>query len=174
PNYIAIPQPQQVVSDPAFAGRVTRDPGTGLITLVDDSYVNAEKYKTSGWDVTTDYHEQTAAGTFALHVLATVVAHDDRQYTIGSPLISYVGYPNEGGETKTKATATVSWQLGGWSLGWTTTYYASYRQICAPGSPLNLQSPGLCSTLPAQFAYFRGQGGYSIPGQTYHDISGGY
>jgi outer membrane receptor protein involved in Fe transport len=51
PNYITQPTPQEIVSDPTYAGRVTRDPGTGLITVVNISYVNATQFKTQGWDL---------------------------------------------------------------------------------------------------------------------------
>ena len=165
PDYITQPQPQQVVSNRAYASRVTRDPATGLITVVNVSYLNAEEYRTSGWDLTMDYRKSTDFGTFNLHGLGTLVEHDQRQYTIGGRFADYVGFPGEGGEARIKANATFSWEYRRWTLGWTTTYFGSYLQVYgSPGSPYAIQSGQ-----PYTF-YTDAQGGYKIPSQVYHDI----
>src|SRR5262249_16749925 len=116
PNYIVTPSLQQIVSDPAFASRVTRDSVTARITLIDDSPRNATIYKTQGWDLTLDYHKPTAVGTFGLHALGTIIEQDKRQYAIGSPLLSYLGYSADGGEAKTKANLTLTWERRQWTL----------------------------------------------------------
>lgn len=167
PNYITIPAIETVVTDPAFASRVTRDPSTGLITSVDLSPVNAEEYKTSGWDLKADYRKPTTAGTFGVRVAGTYIKYDLRQYTIGSPFLEYAGFPNEGGEGKFKANGTLNWEYRRWNLAWSTTYYASYYQLYSPGSPSYIQFGPSPSTTNAQ-------GGYSIPSQIYHDIYGSY
>jgi len=163
PNYITNPTAQQVVSDPTFASRVTRDPVTGLVTMVDTSFVNATEYKTSGWDLKLDYLKPTALGTVGVHTAATVSKYDQRQYSIASPFLEYAGYPNDGGEAKVKGNATLSWEHRGWTAAWTTTYYSSYWQEFAPGSPLYIQF-GPSPTVTGA------QGSYSIPSQVYHDI----
>jgi iron complex outermembrane recepter protein len=168
PNYITIPDAQSVASNPAYASRVTRDPSTGLITTLDLSYVNAEKYRTNGWDLTADYTKPTNWGTFDFHLAGTLVASDQRQYTIGGAFLQYASYVGDGGEVKTKANATARWSYKGWSLGWTTTYFGSYYQPGAPGSPTAV-------IVGAPFTRFTdAQGSNSIPSQTYHQIFGSY
>jgi iron complex outermembrane receptor protein len=167
PNYITTPFPQLIVSNPGYSSRVTRDPATGLITVVDVSPLNATEYKTSGWDLTVDYRKPTRVGTFGLHALATIISHDLRQYTIGGPFLDYVGYPNDGGEARTKGNVTLSWEYRGWSAGWTTTYVSRYLQQGSPGSPSVAQfGPNDVLT--------QAQGGYSIPSQVYHELFAGY
>ena len=167
PNYITLPAPQEIVSNPAYASRVTRDPTTGLITTINQSYVNAEQYKTDGFDLTLGYHRETSLGTFDFTAYGTYIAHDQRQYTVGGALVDYAGYPAEGGEAKLKGNATLSWEYRGWNLGWTTTYLSSYYQELSPGSPGTIQY--------GTFTLFTApQGGNSIPSQTYHSIFGGY
>jgi iron complex outermembrane receptor protein len=168
PNYITLPQFQQLASDPGFAGFVTRDPATGLITVLNDSYVNATEYKTNGWDLTLDFRKPIALGTLNLHALGTYIEHDLRQFDVGGPTYDYVGYPNDGGEAKIKANVTLGWEYRAWTLAWTATYVGSYLQIGTPASPIYLQFPGTDSNVAAA------QGNPRIPSQTYHEIVGSY
>jgi iron complex outermembrane recepter protein len=161
PNYIVNPTPQQAVNIP---GRVTRDPTTGLITSVDLSPLNDTEYKTSGWDVKADYRKPTRFGTFGLHAAATFIKYDLRQLKIGGPYEEYAGFPNDNGEGKIKANATLNWEYRRWSAAWTATYYSGYYQEFSPGSPSALQNPGLVSPILAA------QGANTIPSQIYHDI----
>ena len=167
PNYITQATVQEIVSDPSYAGRVTRDPTTGLITTVDDSYVNAIEYKTSGWDLKVDYRKSTAFGTLGLHAAATFIRYDQRQYSIGSPYLEYASFPNDGGEAKIKANATLSWEYRGWTAAWTSTYYSGYWQSNSPGSPSYFQFG------PSTY-YTAAQGSNTIPSQIYHDIFASY
>lgn len=163
PNYITTPTAQQVVSDPALANRVTRNPTTGLITSVDASYVNANEYKTSGYDLKIDYRKATALGTFDAHAAGTLINYDLRQLAIGSPFLEYAGFPNDGGEAKVKANATLSWEYRRWTAAWSTTYYSSYKPYDSPGSPIYVQYGTLSLAAAAQ-------GASTIPSQIYHDI----
>lgn len=167
PDYITVPDVQLIVDSPQLASRVTRDPMTGLITLVEQTPVNATVYKTSGWDIGFDYHRPTSLGSFELHAAATTIVHDERQYAIDSPLLEYVGSPGEGGQLRTKGNIGLNWQYKDWMLGWNTTYYSKYRQIGAPGGP-GAQQYGPTTN------YTDPQGGFSIPSQTYHDFFGSY
>lgn len=167
PNYITVPTAQQVVSDPALADRLTRDPTTGLITSVNASYVNATEYKTSGYDLKLDYRKDTALGVLGLHAAGTLIKYDQRQLTIGSPFLEYVGFPDDGGEARAKANATLSWSRGHWSAAWTSTYYSSYKPYDSPGSPLYAQYGTISLAAAAQ-------GAGTIPSQTYHDIYASY
>jgi hypothetical protein len=106
-------------------------------------------------------------GTFDLHIVGTVIEHDLRQYAIGSPFLDYVGFPADGGEAKTKANATLTWEYRQWTLGWATTYFGSYLQLGSPGDPFVFQNGPLTFFTAAQ-------GGYTIPSQTYHQIFATY
>jgi outer membrane receptor protein involved in Fe transport len=168
PDYITMPAPQQVVSNPAYQDRVTRDPVTGRITAVDVSYLNALEYETAGWDLKVDYSRATRFGTFDVHALGTRIEHDRRQSTIGGPSLDYVGYPGEGGAAKTKANLTLIWGFQNWTLGTTTTYVGPYSQVYgSPGSPFALQ-------YGPNETYTDAQGGFEIPSQLYHSVFGSY
>lgn len=160
PNYIYSPSPQEVVDH--YPSRVTRDPTTGLITVVDLSPVNAIEYRTNGWDLGIDYRTPTSFGVFALHAMGTMIEHDKRQLVIGGPFDEYAGYPGDGGEAKIKANTTITWEYRRWLLGWTTTYFGHYGQAGSPGSP---------SSRPDLIA---AQGSTTIPSQAYHEIFGQY
>lgn len=164
PNYITAPTPQQVIDDPSLASRVTRDPATGLIKIVDTSYLNATEYRTSGWDLKLDYSKDTRLGALRFHAAGTYIKYDQRQYGLESPFLEYAGFPNDGGEAKLKGNATLSWNYRHWTAAWSSTYYSSYRQIFSPGSPSFIQVGGAYS------ATADAQGSNSIPSQMYHDV----
>jgi iron complex outermembrane receptor protein len=161
PNYIETPTAQAAVNIP---GRSTRDPTTGLITSVNLEPLNANDYKTSGWDVKADYRRPTDFGTFGLHTAATFIKYDLRQLAIDGPYYEYAGFTNDGGEAKIKANATLSWEYRRWTAAWTSTYYSGYYQELSPGSPSGLQQ------LTALGNFAAAQGGYTIPSQIYHDL----
>ncbi len=164
PNFIVAPLPQQVVSEPGFAYRVTRNPTTGLITQINTSFVNATEYETAGWDLKIDYNKETQFGTFGLRAVGTAIQHDRRQFAVGTALLDYAGFPNDGGEAKRKASATLSWERQAWTLGWTATYYSQYGQQFSAGSPSAIRNPLRLNT------YTAAQGSDHIPSQTVHDM----
>jgi iron complex outermembrane receptor protein len=170
PNYIVAPFVQSVVDDPALASRVVRDPTTGLITQVDTSLINATEYKTSGFDLTLGYKKSTNYGTFGVRLSGTDIQHDLRQYTVGSPLLEYAGYADEGGEPKLKANLRLSWEYREWNLYWSTVYIGSYPPPGTPGSPIYIERGGPSS----YYTDIQELQGGRIPSQTFHNISGVY
>ena len=170
PNYITSPQAQQIVSDPAFASRVARDPATGRITTVNTSYLNAILYRTDGWDLKVNYQRPSEWGTWDAQFMGTMIEHDLRQYGIRSTALEYVGFPADGGEAKIKATGTLAWEYRHWKLGWSVSYIGSYRQYLSPGSPFDIQYFN-----GAPFTYYTAaQGGFTVPSQIYHDFFASY
>jgi iron complex outermembrane recepter protein len=168
PNFITSPSAQQVVANPIYSDRVTRDPATGLITTVNLSPLNALTYKTAGWDISIGYSKQTPYGTFSLHAHATAISFDKRQYTLDGPVLDYVGYPLETGEAKYKGNASLEWSHHGLTLVWTANYVGNYFQgYGSPGSPYASQNGPLT-------IYTDAQGGFVIPHQTYHDFVASY
>ncbi len=168
PNYITTPSEQQLVSDPAFADHITRNPATGMISVIDVTPVNATEYHTSGFDAGVDYRRKTPFGTLQATFAGTWIRRDLRQSALGSPFLEYAGYPNDGGEAKFKGFSVLSWDRGGWSAAWTTNYVSSYQQIGSPGSPSFAQfGTVFARTIAAQ-------GGNTVSSQIYHDLMLGY
>lgn len=153
---------QQIISDPAFANRVTRDPTTGLITQVNLAYLNLNQYEMSGADLTLNYHRPTIIGIFDLASMLTVTFHDKRQLTYGGKAYEYVTFLKEGGEIRHKANLSLTWHKGHWQAGWNVTYFDPYKLYYAPGSPY-YQQYGAYTT------YIQAQGSDTVPSQAYHD-----
>jgi len=155
--------PQQIVDDPALADRVIRAP-SGLITQINDSLLNAVKYRTKGFDLSADYRKPTSLGTFDLRAMATVIEHDKQQTTLDQPFVDFVGWPGSGGVAKTKANATLTWIYRDWTVAWTTRWFDGYHQVGAPGDPSGNTYPG----------FVQAQGSTTIPSQMYHDLFASY
>jgi len=165
------PNIQTLVSTPAYAGNLTRDPGTKRITFANFRFSNVAEIYTDGWDVSFDYRKKTALGTFNVHSGATIIDHLKKPNAPGAPLLEYVGYVNSGGVNKVKANVSLSYYLNThWTLGWRTTYFDSYKQAGAAGDPVYNgvinPTPITTSTLP--------QGRGTIPEQMYHNIFASY
>jgi outer membrane receptor protein involved in Fe transport len=173
-NVITTPTAQQVINNPGiFAGRVTRNGANGPITSVNITYYNAFEYYTDGWDATVDYRWKTpSAGTFEISGTGTVVEHDKRTYVAGAAAGDLVGWANSGGEAKTKANGTLTWEYKSWTSGWTTRFYDSYKQELQLGDPALYYPGSIYFTLyPTGYLdkYYPASG-KTIPYQVYHDF----
>jgi outer membrane receptor protein involved in Fe transport len=161
-NVISSPPNDQFVVN-NYPSRITRDPTTGVITLVDNSYINLYELETEGYDLSLDYRKATPFGTFDLYAIGTVQEHYKQQLSLNQPLLEYVGFPSEGGPEKIKENTTLTWSYGHWTLGWTTLFFGAYNQYGAPGDPNGTSTHW---TVP--------QGGNTIPSQLVHDIVASY
>jgi outer membrane receptor protein involved in Fe transport len=121
-NVITGPTGDEILSNPAFADRVTRN-AQGVVTLIDLSLINAPEFRTEGSDLTLAYHVTTSLGQFDVRGAVTDIQLEDRQYTIGGPITDFIGWPDEGGEGKYKANGGVTWMNRGWIVGWSTTWF---------------------------------------------------
>lgn len=157
-----------VDSESLFPDRVTRD-SNGMITLVDTSLTNLFHRVTEGFDLGADYHIKTDFGTFTLHASQSVVLHLKNQYLLDQPEYDLVGFPSEGGAVKYKSNGTFTWETPHWLVGWTATWYGSYKQYGAIGGSVADQNGGV-----ADSRYINTQGGDTIPYQIYHDIIASY
>ena len=171
PNYIETPDLETIIDTPSLSSFVIRDPTTGLITQVNQAYANITSYVTDGFDLALDYVRATSFGTFDFHAAGTWIRKDLRQTAVGVAASNFAGYPDEGGEVKLKANASLTWKYHGVTLGWLTHYYGSYYGYGAPDDPLAGQSGDL---LPFVTPFWTAQGSTSIPSQTYHDIFASY
>lgn len=167
----APPNIQSLVSNPAYADNLTRDPVTNRITFVNFRFTNVAEAYTDGWDANFDYRRKLGRATLNLHAGATVVANLKKPNGPGAPLLDYVDFVNSGGVNKLKGNVALSCYLGThWTVGWRTVYYDGYKQAGVPGDPVynGAANPTLIttSTLP--------QGGYRIPEQIYHNVFTSY
>jgi iron complex outermembrane recepter protein len=152
----------QIVNNSELQDRVSRDPSTNRITLVDTSLLNLNYYETAGLDIAGSYRKTTRIGSLSLSGSVTITDFLRKQTSPTAPFFDYVDYPTMGGIMKRKASGTFAWGKRGLTLGWTTRYISSYGVYGAPGSP----AP---STI-----YTGGQGSDTVDSQLYHDIFGSY
>ncbi|HKJ73197.1 MAG TPA: TonB-dependent receptor, partial [Alphaproteobacteria bacterium] len=86
--------------DPEYCGRITRDSGSGLITNVQNTYINVNHQKVSGFDLEADYNRDVKIfGGGAESINARFLGSDMTKYAIGST--NYVGqvgtaFPGDG------------------------------------------------------------------------------
>jgi iron complex outermembrane recepter protein len=164
-NYITSLTGDQILNDPGLASRVTRSPTTGLVTLINESLINATEFKTEGFDFALDYRMQTAVGTYYFHLAATRMEHNLQQYSVGAPDYELAGAPiPDGGSAKWKGNGSVNWAYRNWNLGWNVTWFGSYPQQGYPADPIYGSIPSIIAA----------QGGDYIPSQIYHDFFAGY
>jgi iron complex outermembrane receptor protein len=172
-DFITNLTPQQIVD--SIPSRVTRDPVTGRITLIDNTLINANNYSTRGWDLSFDYRRETHLGVFGFYAIGTLISHEYRQLTFGAPTLDYVGWANSGGDPSRKASATFSWSYMRWAVNWTTNWISSYKQVGAPGDPTIYGGrPIDPNTNPQLTGYTDAQGGDIVPSQTYHNLFASY
>lgn len=154
---------QLVTAEATFPERISRDTVTGRITKVNSSLLNLTRFETEGWDFTATYYRKFRPFTVEIAGAASIISHENRQTSLGAPLLDYVGWVNRGGEVKSKTTLNLTLQRGAWSAGWTTRINSSYHQNGAVGDPVSLAQDILLA-----------QGGSGIPAQEYHDAWIGY
>ena len=159
-GYITSMTGDQILRDPALAGRVTRDPISGLVTTIDESLVNATKFSTSGWDLALGYQTSTPLGAFDVSGSISHINYEKRQFNAGGPTSDYAGFPRAGGEAKLKANLSMSWAYRQWAARWTATMYGAYMQQGTASDPVD----------PNDARYIKAQGADHIPSQTYHDV----
>jgi outer membrane receptor protein involved in Fe transport len=124
----------QILSDPALASRVTRDPATGLITQINESVINATEFKYEGYDLSINYAKATDIGIFELIGRGSIAEHNSEQLGIGGSFLELVGCVPCGGQVKSTANATVTWAKGPWKLGWTTRWFDGYNSLDLDGN----------------------------------------
>lgn len=175
-QFDAVTQPslQVVVDNEAILpGRVTRN-SSGVITLVDVSFVNLYHLETEGWDLSADYSLKTGAGRFSLHAVESIMLHLKTQFSKTLPEYDAAGFaPTENGGPKHKSNVTLTWDWRKWTAGWTTRYFGSYKQFGAAGGPSSLQFTNGAVDRRAR-DYVGAQGSDTVDSQMYHDLFVGY
>jgi outer membrane receptor protein involved in Fe transport len=112
----------QTIVDECFAGalarceKITRDPGTNLITVVDNGFVNQDAARVSGTDFEMSYTKQLRGGaTFSARYLATWL-NENSTTNLGSPKRDSAGETGDGSLPEFKATAYMRYSKGAFSI----------------------------------------------------------
>ena len=107
---------------------------------------------------------------FSAQLAGSLLLHLKTQYSLTDPEYDGAGFPADGGAAKFKSNATVIWERGNWTGGWTVRHFGSYKQFGAAGGPLSIQYAGgaVYSTSVAA------QGSETLSAQTYHDFFASY
>lgn len=74
--------------------RVTRDPTTGRVVIVETSWINASSVETSGVDISASYNWETNWGSFTSRLESTYVSKFDIQLDEGGAVIDGAGSRN--------------------------------------------------------------------------------
>jgi outer membrane receptor protein involved in Fe transport len=107
----------------------TKRAPVGSFSSVIDSYVNLAGVDIQGYEFGAQYRApQTRLGRFTFGGDATHYVLRRAQTNSVSPVLDQL---DRAGRTKWRATASVSWRLGGWSAGWFTSYFGSYVDLGA-------------------------------------------
>ncbi len=157
-----------------FPERVTRDPATGLISLVDTTSMNLYGRDLAGWDFSASYRYETASlGAFNFRGTQSLFLKSTSQFSPTLPAWDGVNYPTDtanGGTLRQQTNLNLSWDRGPWTAGWNSRLLSSYRVYGSAGGPLSLQSSGGADN----GNYVRAQGSRTIPSQQFHDVVVGY
>ncbi|MDB6126913.1 MAG: TonB-dependent receptor [Verrucomicrobia bacterium] len=170
-NVITAPTAQFLLNNESvYKDRVTRDPVSGRVTLINMSTINLLKYKTDGFDVTVSYRRPTPIGILRLTAQGTIVEHLKKQVSTTIPMLEYVGYVSSGGPAKTKGNINLNWEKGRMTAGWSTHFFGSYKQQGTPSDPV--YQGNAAAVLNTR--YTLAQGSNVIPVQVMHDFFIGY
>jgi len=90
--------PQMLLDNEAyFQSRVTRDPVTGMVTLLDLRQINMSRYDSAGVDIAADAHLPTGIGEFNASLSASYTYKHETQLTDKSPSVSNVAIRRDDG-----------------------------------------------------------------------------
>lgn len=155
---------QQILNEESkYQSRVTRDPATGRVTLIDVSNLNLFHNETMGYDFGVDHRLATRVGDFNLHGGYTRIVYDRRQASYTTPIIDYAGHVAGGGAAKHKLNGDLVWEKGRWGASWTVRFYGKYKQSGAVDGPSAFNA-----------IYVTAQGSEFVGSQIYHDATLSY
>ncbi len=121
----------QVIVDQCFAGnlarcaKITRDPTTNRVTLIDNGFVNQDSARVVGTDVELGWHTQLkSGGALNLRFLATFL-NENSTTSLGSPKRDTAGETGDGSLPDFKSTSYVRYSKGKFGLFAQERYIAS-------------------------------------------------
>jgi len=148
------------------AGSVVRDPLTpadqalgytgGVITLLNEGFINVARRKVEAVDFQADYNRKTSIGEFHGYAVATWNRLFAGRITPALPMIDEIGYLSA--PLKWRGNVGLDWSRGPWSVGWNGQFYDSTFIYLAS------------STATSRAATVLTQGSSRYPAQWYHDL----
>jgi iron complex outermembrane recepter protein len=167
-DLIATQNPQQLINQNPTSPEITRDPVSGLPTIIAVSYFNASSVVTSGFDLDAAYKLETDRwGRFSFVAAATHVGQYELQASPGGPVID--GTDNYNGTTF--ASPSMSWRASG-RVTWqvvdnTVTAAVHYRSPFFNDAHFGTFSPNIPSFTTFDAAYT-----YTLRADTLHMMAG--
>ncbi|GAB3472904.1 TonB-dependent receptor [Massilia terrae] len=154
-----------VNNDPAFCGKITRDPLTGQINNLLRGNANLGETQTKGLDFSFSYRfPRTAFGQFNIRSESTWV----KSYrTKSSNTADWTEFVGEWGTLRLKSNLGIDWNQGNWSSTVATRYYSGVRDRCWTVNPVVE-----CSDPTGRIS--AGPGLNRLPAQFFTDLSVGY
>nr|UXE45430.1 vitamin B12 transporter BtuB [uncultured bacterium] len=117
-----------VNNEGSFPGRVSRDPTTGAITLVDITILNFGALEVAGLDYHVSYQQETPLGEFSTAMNVTQTYKFDTQLVPGAPPVDSVSTASTAGwAPRWKGIALAGWKLRGYSVNVDGRYVGRYR-----------------------------------------------
>ncbi|MBL0275331.1 MAG: TonB-dependent receptor [Anaeromyxobacter sp.] len=157
-----------------YCGKITRDPGTGLITNIANLNENIGGTKTAGLDVSLKYTLPTdVAGQFRFGVDGTYLQYYDDTLADGTVIKNAGTYDQSLAMPRYKANASVLWSMSDLGAGLSGRYIGTFKE-CADPDGLS-GAGGLCyvdATLSRQVETYMTFDGYvtygfsSVAGKT--------
>jgi iron complex outermembrane recepter protein len=165
-NLIAAESPQQLLDQSPNSPQITRDPVTGVPTIISVSYFNASSVVTSGFDLDSAYKlDFDKWGNLNLVASATHVGQYELQATPGGPVVN--GADNYNGLTF--GSPSIAWKASGratWQLhDNTVTGAVHYRGPFTNDEPLGTFGPNVASFTTIDLAYT-----YTLRQDTFHAL----
>ncbi|WP_428269542.1 TonB-dependent receptor domain-containing protein [Haliangium sp.] len=124
-------------SERSNCDRITRDPDTGQLALVDSSFINGGGLDTAGVDLELSYRRETSLGRFSARLSGTWLAKYDRTDLVGS-VIAGKGVYDLGVHPERKGEATVAWHGRGLGAGvhvrWLDGFIECEDNFCLRGT----------------------------------------
>jgi iron complex outermembrane recepter protein len=153
-NLIAAESAQQLIDQDPNSPQITRDPVTGIPTIISVSYFNASSVVTSGFDLDAAYKlDLNKWGNLNLTAAATHVGQYELQATPGGPVINGAGNSNAltfgSPSISWKASSRATWQLQDNAV----TGAVHYRGPFINDQPFGTFGPNVASFTTFDLAY---------------------
>ena len=146
-NRVSYEPLSSIVANPSDP-RVYRDPASGVIVAVQQSWINQAQASTQGMDIDVRYAVSTGHGRFASRLAATYVASfemDGQEYagTDGSYIIS-----NVSAVPRWKGQWSMNWESGPWTSQLTLNYLHHYWRVTSATLAPGFFKPGTAALIP--------------------------
>lgn len=121
------------VADPAFCGRVERDPITGDLLVVNTTGFNLNQLRLSGVDLGVNYRWDAGDyGNFRFTLDTSWTETNEFRGSATAAFVDQVGTYDGSPYFEYRSVASIDWSKGDYSVRWTTRYMSSITEDCSP------------------------------------------